>query len=98
MMAKELVLLSKRKYDELLKSASEDKQDKPTGEIMENEHGEKPQISKPIEQVPNSDPAEMGRFVEKINDDASGTPGILDQPPKKMKRKNMKKNLKWILY
>ncbi|VDH94116.1 Hypothetical predicted protein [Mytilus galloprovincialis] len=76
----------------------EDKQDKPTGEIMENEHGEKPQISKPIEQVPNSDPAEMGRFVEKINDDASGTPGILDQPPKKMKRKNMKKNLKWILY
>jgi len=97
MMAKELILLSKRKYEELLKFASEHRQETPTGGVIENEENETPEVFRPTEQLSNSTQTGNGMFVEKIDDDADGTPGILDHSPKKI-RKKMKRNVKWISY
>lgn len=98
MMAKELILLSKSKYEELLKLASEQRQETPTRGINEKEEkNETPAVFRPTEQVSNSTETGKGMFVEKIDDDADGTPGIFDHSPKKI-RKKMKRNVKWILY
>lgn len=83
-MAKELILLSKRKYEELLKATSANDKEMPKGEI--NEGQEVPETVKPVEQ--SSTQIGNGMYVEKTDDDAyDGTPGILDHPPKKKKKK-----------
>lgn len=97
MMAKELILLSKSKYEELLKCASEHAQETPTAGVIENKENETPEVVRPTEHLSNSTQIANGMFVEKTDDDADGTPGILDHPPKKI-RKKMKRNVKWISY
>lgn len=94
-MAKEHVLLSKRKYEELLTS-------KPL--VLQNKEEEV--VSKPLvqqnkeeEDLKNMDTFTQtgnGLFVEKENHNFNGTPGTLEHPIKLKKRQ--RKSVKWIPY
>lgn len=85
-MAKELILLPKRKYEELLKSASVVRQEASKDVINEN-------IDEEIKEVEKEDSTQTGNgmYVEKTSD-VAGTPGILDQPQKKNKKEENKKS------
>lgn len=92
-MAKELILLSKKKYEELMASQSLDGQEMST----QDNQNEMKEIKKPPEQVFVDQFTQTGKgmFVEKT-EDFEGTPGILDRPPKKARQR--KNNVKWIPY
>ena len=80
-------MLSKRKYEELLKSSSSNNKEIHKGEVNENGRQEEVQetVKPAVEQ--NSTQTGNGMFVEKTDDDAyDGTPGILDQPPRKRRK------------
>lgn len=90
-MAKELILVLKRKYEELLKSGNH----RDTEMTRQVDEHEKPEDSDPVKEV--SMQTGNGQFVEKLDTNEHGTPGILDRPPK-IRRKTLKKNVKWISF
>lgn len=87
-MAKELILLAKRKYEELLASQPSANED--------NQEDMKYSSDPPVDvstQIGN------GLFVEKNYNNYAGTPGVLEHPSPQMKNaRERKKNVNWIPY
>lgn len=87
-MAKELILLAKRKYEELLASQPSVNED--------NQEDMKYSSDPPVDvstQIGN------GLFVEKNYNNYAGTPGVLEHSSPQMKNaRERKKNVNWIPY
>lgn len=93
MIAKELILLSKRKYQELLDKNKEAQETLPSTETNDNKGGISSNQTNIVETQMQTG---NGMFVEKTSndDDCYYLPGILDRPI----REKRKTKPKWIQY